>query len=127
MFDTTFLIDFQKERKVGQKGNTHRFLEAHAEKGAYLSIIAYGEYAEGFENRSDPAFVSIVESFEILLLSRDSADRYGELTRTLRAQGQLIGANDLWIAVHALEYELTLVTANTRHFARVPGLRLLSY
>ncbi|HEX6587559.1 MAG TPA: PIN domain-containing protein [Longimicrobiales bacterium] len=34
----------------------------------------------------------------------------------------LIRANDLLIAAHALALEMTLVTANTREFARVPGL-----
>jgi tRNA(fMet)-specific endonuclease VapC len=35
-----------------------------------------------------------------------------------------IGPNDLLIAAHALAMDLTLVTANTREFSRVPGLKL---
>ena len=34
----------------------------------------------------------------------------------------LIGANDLWIACHALAESAVLVTHNTREFTRVPGL-----
>jgi len=38
--------------------------------------------------------------------------------------GTPIGANDLWIARHALAESATLVTHNTREFQRVQGLRL---
>jgi len=80
------------------------------------------EFPSSFE-----AFVSIVESFEILQLTRRSAELYGEIVRPLRAQGRLIDSNDLWIAAVALENELPLVTSNTSHFGRVPGLRTLAY
>src|SRR5690554_2580659 len=103
IFDTTFLIDFQRERKIGELGKAHRFLENHREKAAYLSIVAYAEYAEGFENLEDPAFVSVVESFEILPVTRSVADHYARITRSLRSTGQMIGANDLWIAAASLE------------------------
>lgn len=126
IFDTTFLIDFQKERKRG-RDRAHRFLERKAEAYAYLPIIAYGEYAEGFSSLSDPAFVSVVESYEIIEVNRSIADRYAALTRELRAQGQLIGANDLWIAATALDKDWPLVTRNLEHFARVEGIRLMSY
>jgi tRNA(fMet)-specific endonuclease VapC len=42
----------------------------------------------------------------------------------LRAAGTPIGANDLWIACHALTMDATLVTNNTSEFKRVTGLRL---
>lgn len=126
IFDTTFLIDFQKERKRGAD-RAHRFLERKAEAYAYLPIIAYGEYAEGFESLSDPAFVSVVESYEIIEVSRPIADRYAALTRELRAHGQLIGTNDLWIAATALHQDWPLVTRNLDHFARVEGIRLMGY
>jgi len=126
IFDTTFLIDFQKERKRG-RDRAHRFLERKAEAYAYLPIMAYGEYAEGFASLTDAAFVSVVESYEIIQLSRPIADRYAAITRELRAQGQLIGTNDLWIAATALHYDWPLVTRHLDHFARVEGIRLMSY
>ena len=42
----------------------------------------------------------------------------------LKEAGTPIGANDLWIACHALAENCILVTNNTREFARVVGLRL---
>jgi tRNA(fMet)-specific endonuclease VapC len=42
----------------------------------------------------------------------------------LRRSGQLIADLDLLIAATALHHDLTLLTRNVRHFARIPGLRL---
>jgi predicted nucleic acid-binding protein len=126
IFDTTFLIDFQRERS-GSRGGAHAFLEDHADAVAYLPMKAYGEFAEGFPNRTDAAFLSVVESFELLPVTRTVADRYADVARALRARGKLIGSNDLWIAATALEREMTLVTRNTADFARVPGLKIKSY
>ena len=126
MFDTTFLIDFQRERQAG-RGAAHSFLESHADAIAYLPITAYGEFAEGFTNRTDPAFLSMVESFELLLVTREIANTYAKTTRELRAKGRLIGSNDLWIAASAIEKNLPLVTRNILDFSRIPGLELRSY
>ncbi len=49
---------------------------------------------------------------------------YAEQFIRLKDAGTPIGANDLWIACHALAEEATLVTHNTREFRRVAGLRV---
>ncbi len=127
VFDTTFLIDFQRERKSGEPGKAHHFIESHYQHAAYLPIVAYGEYAEGFDDRSDPAFVSVVESFEILPITRSVADCYASIARRLRAAGLIIGSNDLWIAATSCEKGFPLVTGNTKHFRRIEGIQMLSY
>jgi predicted nucleic acid-binding protein len=125
-FDTSFLIDFQRER-LKDKGRAHAFLKGNRDAVAYLSIVAYGEYAEGFTDLSSAAFISVVVSFELLPVDRKVADCYAEISRQLRLEGRLIGANDLWIAAVSLVNELPLVTGNSEHFQRVPGLRVVGY
>jgi tRNA(fMet)-specific endonuclease VapC len=49
---------------------------------------------------------------------------YAEQATRLKDAGTPIGANDLWIACHALAEGATLVTHNTREFLRVQGLSL---
>ncbi len=49
-------------------------------------------------------------------------EHYAEEFTRLKDAGTLIGANDLWIACHALAEGATLVTHNTREFQRVEGL-----
>jgi tRNA(fMet)-specific endonuclease VapC len=47
---------------------------------------------------------------------------YGRLRATLERTGRPIGANDLFIAAHALTLQHTLVSANEREFSRIEGL-----
>ncbi len=126
IFDTTFLIDFQRERETGT-GKAHEFLQAYAESLAFLPVTAFGEFAEGFESLEDPIFLSVVDSFEILPVTEEVARTYAGLTRALRNKGRLIGANDLWIAASAIEKRLPLVTRNLEHFSRVSRLEVRSY
>jgi tRNA(fMet)-specific endonuclease VapC len=44
-----------------------------------------------------------------------------------RRAGTPIGANDLWIACHALALGATLVTHNLREFSRIRGLSLVDW
>lgn len=53
--------------------------------------------------------------------------RYGQLRTVLAAKGVTIGANDMLIAAVGLAYKLTVVTHNTREFARVDGLTLADW
>jgi predicted nucleic acid-binding protein len=49
---------------------------------------------------------------------------YGRIKENLRAKGQIIGENDLWIASHALAEDYILVTNNMREFKRIKGLKI---
>jgi tRNA(fMet)-specific endonuclease VapC len=42
----------------------------------------------------------------------------------LRETNQVIGHNDVLIGATALEHDMVLVTNNTQHFSRIPGLSL---
>jgi predicted nucleic acid-binding protein len=126
VFDTTFLIDFQREQQGGG-GTTHAFLEEHEEDYAYLPIIACGEFGEEFKTAGDALYRSIIDSFELLPVTEKTAEHYSRITRMMRKKGRLIGANDLWIAATAVEKEFPLVTRNVEHFSRVPELRVIGY
>ncbi len=41
----------------------------------------------------------------------------------LEARGEMIGPYDILVAGHACALGLTLITGNTREFARIPGLK----
>lgn len=53
-----------------------------------------------------------------------AAERCGSLRPHLEAVSQRLDESDLRIAAIALVNDLTLITGNTRHFSRVPGLRV---
>jgi tRNA(fMet)-specific endonuclease VapC len=60
-------------------------------------------------------------------LSGEAATAYGEIRAALKARGEMIGGNDLWIAAHAKSAGLTVVTNNKREFKRVLGLKLQNW
>lgn len=51
-----------------------------------------------------------------------AAREAGRIRGLLESQGWMIGPYDILLAAHALTAQLTLVTANTNEFQRVPGL-----
>lgn len=52
------------------------------------------------------------------------AEHYGVIRADLTRAGTPIGPNDLMIAATAITHNLTLITHNTREFARVIGLQI---
>jgi tRNA(fMet)-specific endonuclease VapC len=60
--------------------------------------------------------------FDLLDFDDEDARTAGQMRATLEKGGKPIGAYDLLIAGQALRRGLTVVTANTAEFARVPGL-----
>jgi tRNA(fMet)-specific endonuclease VapC len=67
------------------------------------------------------------DPFKILSFDADDARRAGEIRAFLARRGTPIGPYDVLIAGQALARGLTLVTANTREFARVDGLTLANW
>ena len=60
----------------------------------------------------------------VLPFDQAAAEIYGPLRARLEAEGRRLAEPDLRIAAIVLLHDLTLVTGNVRHFARVPDLRV---
>jgi predicted nucleic acid-binding protein len=60
-------------------------------------------------------------------LSRPIAARAGQMDRDLVKRGEAIDPADVMIGATALHRDEPLVTRNKKHFARLKGLRLISY
>ena len=68
---------------------------------------------------------TIIDYAQIVLpFDQAAAEIYGPLRACLEAEGRRLAEPDLRIAAIALLHDLTLVTGNVRHFARVPDLRV---
>jgi tRNA(fMet)-specific endonuclease VapC len=67
---------------------------------------------------------AFLEPLQVLPLDEAAARRYGIVAASLEKVGTPIGQFDTLIAAQALSHKLTLVSNNTRHFSRVPGLKL---
>ena len=106
-------------------------LRRHEADGLGVSSITVAELFFGVAKsgslRNRLALQQFLEPLEIADFDRAAAAAYGPLRATLDAAGTPIGALDTQIAAHALALGVTLVSHNTREFARVPGLRLANW
>ena len=85
--------------------------------------LAYG-VAKSVSARNRQALEMFLAPLIILPFDDAAVWAYGNLRAELERKGTPIGALDTMIAAHALSQQSTLVTNNTREFARVPGLAL---
>ncbi len=67
---------------------------------------------------------AFLEPFTTLPFDDAAAQQYGMIRSLLEQLGTPIGPNDLMIAAIGMANDLTVVTRNTREFARVIGLRV---
>jgi tRNA(fMet)-specific endonuclease VapC len=67
------------------------------------------------------------QPFQVLDFDMKDAHMAGEVRAELARRGTPIGPYDVLIAGQALARGLTLVTANTREFSRVEGLRIVDW
>ena len=95
----------------------------------FSSSITLGELMFGAKKKGSSRLVREVEDrvasyLPMLPFDADAARRYGDIRAELERRGTPIGDADLRIASIALARGLTVVTGNTKHFARVPDLVL---
>ncbi|MDI1277896.1 type II toxin-antitoxin system VapC family toxin [Methylobacter sp.] len=74
------------------------------------------------QNRS--RLLTLLEWLPSLPFAGQATRHFGDIRAHLASQGTPIGPYDLQIAAIAVAHDLTVVTHNTREFARVPGLKL---
>ena len=92
-----------------------------------MSIVTYGKLRLGAEksvarDRALLAMLRLAVEIPVRPMTVEAAEHYRMIRADLERRGEMIGANDLWIAAHARAAGLTLVTNNEREFRRVPGL-----
>jgi len=125
LYDTEFLIAYTNGYKGVGKARAARFLAAHAESGLFISRITWMEFSSGVATRAEADHAT--SRFSVLEIDDKLAWHAARVRRYLQAQGIPIGDHDVWIAATALAYGLPLVSNNSRHFDRVPGLDLRAY
>lgn len=93
-----------------------------------MSFITWAELLKGAERSTRKPDVlrrldALARQVAVMYPSGPAICRhYAEQFTRLKEAGTPIGANDLWIACHALAESATLVTHDTREFLRVSGL-----
>jgi tRNA(fMet)-specific endonuclease VapC len=120
LLDTNILsAGFRQERLIPKRVS---------EVEHYLSPIVLGELYEGaffalnrasyLQNVRTLIRFGVVLAFDVI-----TSERFGLIAANLEQRGLRIPDNDMWIAAHALQYDLILVTRD-EHFSRVSGLQI---
>lgn len=125
--DTNLVIALEREARRGLGGPAHEFVAAHAQDRFFITFTVSGEIACGDSATRESDWVKLCEPYGMLEWRSDVSLQYGRLYRHLKATGNLIGTNDMWIAAAALAYQMPLVTNNRSEFGRVPRLMVLPF
>jgi tRNA(fMet)-specific endonuclease VapC len=127
LLDTNILSDLIRH----PRGMVANRIASAGENTVCTSIIVAAELRFGAEKSGSQKLAGridfILSALDVLPLEPPADRHYGEIRQALTHAGIPIGPNDLLIAAHALALGLTVVTANTREFSRVPGLQVASW
>lgn len=123
LLDTNVLIHAQR----GRPAAVRRRLRAVSPDSVVISTVTVAELWYGIARSEDPdrkreVWSRLLAPFEVLAFDPAAAELHGGLRFALRHHPT--GERELLIAAIALANDLTVVTANTREFRRVPGLRV---
>jgi tRNA(fMet)-specific endonuclease VapC len=93
-----------------------------------LFEMRYGHARSGRRAESDRQLeLFLARGVSVAAFDAEDAAHAGEIRAHLEARGTPIGAYDILIAAQARRRGATLVTSNTREFARVPGLLVVDW
>ena len=103
-------------------------IDAADQRDICTSIVVACELRFGAQKRGSTKLTTWVEAtlndLDVQPLGSDADHHYARLRVELERRRTPISGNDMLIAAHALALGATLVTANTRAFARIEGLKL---
>ncbi len=88
-----------------------------------LAELRFG--ADNHQNRTEQIH-ELIDDFIVRLeiIPWAASVHYGKLRAKLQNSGTPIGNMDTLVAAHALSQNSILITNNTKHFRRVPGLEI---
>ena len=89
-----------------------------------LAELEYGVFRSSKPDQNRQALMMLLGRITVIPFDSFAARECGRIRNDLSKKGELIGANDLLIAAHALSLGVTLITNNTREFERVEGLAI---
>lgn len=127
LFDTNVLSEVLKKKPNGSLLQRLSGIPAEAQ---CTSCICLMELRYGSRRRADhETFWKRIEAellsrVEIIPVTSDIALLAGDIAAELSLQGKGISPEDLLIGASALASEMTLVTANTRHFEVIRDLKV---
>ncbi len=108
------------------QGEVGARLREHQPSDVSISSITLAELRYGVDRKGSRKLHALIDTFtgamEVAAFDEHAAREFGRIGSILADRGTPIGELDVLIAAHAVALRCTLVTNNSRHFSRVPGL-----
>ncbi len=132
LFDTSVCIDLLRERGRGIQGPAHGALERLGSTPIHISLFSLCELEAGMSLSDRPEVErrrvnALVNHLTVLAPDDAFAVLYGEAAAHLLRNGTPIPVMDLLIGVTAKSRSLPVLTRDTTHFGRIPGLVVEGY
>lgn len=101
----------------------------HADAPKAISVVTFGELIFGARkslcvNENLAKVYRIREMFPVIDLTPAIMECFGDMKAELQLRGISVADLDLEIAATALTMGCSIVTNNTRHFRKIPGLKI---
>ena len=122
LLDTSVIIDV-----LNGKRNRDQLLKGLLSQGDMLACCAVNvsEVYAGMLPKEETNTEAFLQSLDYYEINWEVAKRAGLLKREYSKKGQTLSLTDTTIAAVALEYNLTLITDNVKHYP-MPELKLYS-
>jgi predicted nucleic acid-binding protein len=120
LLDTSVIIDV-----LNGKRNRDNLLKGLLSQGDLLACCAVNvsEVYAGMRPKEEAKTEAFLQSLDYYEITWDAARRAGLLKRDYSKKGQTLSLPDTTVAAVALEYDLTLITDNVKHYP-MPELKL---
>lgn len=127
LFDTNTCIAFIKKNKsvlkhIRTKNNSGYYISSITEAELWFGVMKSKRLKENSE-----LLENFLSRFSKLPLESEDARWFGEMKAELRAQGKIVGDNDIFIASQAYRNDLILITDNEKDFNRFRDLRIQNW
>jgi Predicted nucleic acid-binding protein, contains PIN domain len=122
LLDTSVIIDV-----LNGKRDREALLKGLLSQGDLLACCAINvsEVYAGMRPKEEAKTEALLQSLDYYEINWEAAKRAGLLKRDYSKKGQTLSLTDTTIAAVALEYNLTLITDNVKHYP-MPQLKLYS-
>ncbi len=127
LLDTDTLIYFLK----GDEAVVRNF-KACVDTPKAISVVTYGELVYG-SRKSESVTENLAkvhrlaELYPIIEVTRAVMDSFGEIKASLSSAGTLVDDFDLLIGCTALTLNYAVVSNNTKHYRKIPGLKVVNW
>jgi tRNA(fMet)-specific endonuclease VapC len=122
----TDIFSYVLRRREPAASRAQAYIHTHGSLS--ISVISYYEVLRGMRYSNASRLLDTFERYAatnpVLLLDIPACRIAADLYATLRREGRPIEDADLLVASIALANDCVLVTHNTAHYARIPGLKM---